>query len=102
MRQQTACACTAFTMLICMALAGCSAFEHSNYKTSDFKSHDFIVYGNYAKIMTGAVRMAKNTRFCRPTDDGKSITYAPVILPPKTSAPTEWEYNEAGWYRNAI
>ena len=44
----------------------------------------------------------KNTKFCRPIEDGKKIEYAPVILPPKTSAPTEWEYNAAEWYRNEI
>ena len=46
--------------------------------------------------------MAKNTKFCRPSEDGKTIEYAPVIIPPKTSAPTEDEYNEAGWYMNGI
>lgn len=46
--------------------------------------------------------MAKNNRFCRPTEDGKRLEFAPVILPPKTSAPTEEEYNEAGWYRNGV
>ena len=46
--------------------------------------------------------MAKNNRFCRPIDDGKKIEYAPVILPPNAGAPTEYEYNEAGWFRNAI
>lgn len=46
--------------------------------------------------------MAKNKKFCKPIEEGKKIEYAPVIIPPKTSAPTEWEYNDAGWYRNAI
>ena len=46
--------------------------------------------------------MAKNNRYCRPIEDGKKIEYAPVILPPKQGAPTEEEYNDAGWYRNGI
>lgn len=46
--------------------------------------------------------MAKNEKFCRPTASGGAIEYAPVIIPPRTSAPTEFEYNEAGWYRNSI
>ena len=46
--------------------------------------------------------MVKNKNFCRPSADGKSLDYAPVILPPKTSAPTEWEYNDAGWFANAV
>lgn len=46
--------------------------------------------------------MAKNNRYCRPIEDGKKLEYAPVIIPPKTSAPTEEEYNDAGWYRNAV
>ena len=46
--------------------------------------------------------MAKNTRFCRPINDGAAIEYAPVILPPNTGAPTEEDYNEAGWFKNEI
>lgn len=46
--------------------------------------------------------MTKNTRFCKPIDNGAKIEYAPVILPPKTSAPTEAEYNAAGWFRYAV
>ena len=44
----------------------------------------------------------KNTKFCRPSDDQKSLVYAPVILPPNTGAPTEYEYNQAGWFRNEV
>lgn len=46
--------------------------------------------------------MAKNTKFCRPSEDHKSIEYAPVIFPPNRWAPSEEEYNENGWYRNGI
>lgn len=58
----------------------------------------------YAKSGTqiGVVKMTKNKNFCRPSQDGKSLEIAPVILPPKTSAPTEEEYNEAGWFLNAV
>ena len=43
-----------------------------------------------------------NTKFCRVTDGGARIEYAPVIIPPNSGAPTEQDYNEAGWYRNNI
>ena len=46
--------------------------------------------------------MAKNMRYCHPIEDGKKVDYAPVLLPPACNAPTEEEYNNAGWYRNAI
>ena len=50
----------------------------------------------------GVVKMAKNTKYCKPIEDGKKIEYAPVILPPNPGAPTEEDYNEAGWFRNEI
>ena len=53
-------------------------------------------------VQIGVVRMAKNTKYCRPTDDGKKLEYAPVILPPNPGAPTEADYNEHGWYRNGV
>lgn len=47
--------------------------------------------------------MAKvNTHYCRPSEDELSIIFAPVIIPPNPGAPTEEEYNAAGWYRNAV
>ena len=46
--------------------------------------------------------MAKNMHFCRVANDGAALEYAPVIIPPKTGAPTEEEYNEAGWFRNGV
>lgn len=46
--------------------------------------------------------MAVNMNYCRPIEDGNELEYAPIILPPSTSAPTEQEYNNAGWYRNAV
>lgn len=50
----------------------------------------------------GVIKMVKNKEFCRPTEEGKSLEFAPIILPPKTSAPTEEEYNAANWFRNGI
>ena len=50
----------------------------------------------------GVIKMAKNTKYCKPIEDGKKIEYAPVILPPNPGAPTEEDYNEAGWFRNEI
>lgn len=46
--------------------------------------------------------MAYNKNYCRPTSDGKALEFAPVILPPNPGAPTEAEYNAAGWYRNGV
>ena len=43
-----------------------------------------------------------NREYARPINDGAGIEYAPVILPPSPHAPTEAEYNAAGWYRPAI
>ncbi len=43
-----------------------------------------------------------NKNFCKPTDNGKSIQYAPVALPPLLRQPTEQDYNAKGWYRNCI
>ena len=88
-------------------LCGCrydkSARNGSNYygtwRYTGFNS--MAIYG-YTGNKIGEVKMAKNTKFCRPTEDGKALEYAPVIIPPKTSAPTEYEYNQAGWYRNAV
>lgn len=46
--------------------------------------------------------MNRNHEFARPIDDGRRLEYAPVILPPSPHAPTEAEYNAAGWYRLEI
>lgn len=43
-----------------------------------------------------------NKNFCKPTEDGSSILYAPIALPPKMTPPTEEDYNAKGWYKNAI
>lgn len=44
----------------------------------------------------------KNTKFCKPINEGKTIEFAPVTLPPNPGVPTESEYNAAGWFRNEI
>lgn len=44
----------------------------------------------------------KNLNFGKPINNGESYEYAPVILPPSPHAPTEAEYNAAGWYRKNI
>ena len=43
-----------------------------------------------------------NRDFARPINDGDYYEHAPVILPPSPHAPTEAQYNAAGWYRKAI
>lgn len=44
----------------------------------------------------------KNRDFGHPINGGASYEDAPVILPPSPHAPTEAEYNAAGWYRKDI
>jgi len=44
----------------------------------------------------------KNRDFGHPINGGVSYEDAPVILPPSPHAPTEAEYNAAGWYRKNI
>lgn len=51
---------------------------------------------------SGVKNMSKNKEYCRPTDGGKSYELAPMLIYPKTSVPTEAEYNAAGWYWNGI
>lgn len=47
--------------------------------------------------------MAKvNTRFCKPSEDSKSLVYAPVVLPPKMGAPSDEDYLAANWYYNSV
>lgn len=46
--------------------------------------------------------MAVNKNYCKPSDDGKQLVFAPVVIPPSPHAPTEAEYNMAGWYRYAV
>lgn len=41
-----------------------------------------------------------NTRYCRPTDGGLGIEYAPVIFPPSPNEPTEADNFAHGFYRN--
>ena len=70
--------------------------EYSNYKPHKghkaTQNHTFI----------GVLKMVRNKNYCRPIDDGKAIEMAPIILPPNTNAPTEEEYNAAGWYWNGV
>ena len=46
--------------------------------------------------------MVQNKKYGRTANEGKSIEYAPVLLPPKLTPPTEEEYNAAGWYKIEI
>ena len=94
--------------LLCAATAvmsGCINYYAMNgdgrciYVETDDEPATTIVY-HHRRI--GAIRMAKNMKYCRPSDDGKSLEYAPVIYPPQTSEPTEWEHNEHGYYRYGI
>lgn len=65
-------------------------------------SDPFIVYTVISK-KGNIITMAKvNEKYCRPSEDGKNIVYAPVAFPPKLGAPTEYDYNSHGWYRKNI
>jgi uncharacterized protein YgbK (DUF1537 family) len=44
----------------------------------------------------------KNKDFGHPVNNGASYEDAPVILPPSPHAPSDAEYNAAGWYRKDI
>ena len=93
------------TIACCALLHGCCSCQFNNGESGRWaynpSSNTLALYGCKG-TQIGVVRMAKNMRFCKPVEEGKKLEYAPVILPPKTSAPTEEEYNEAGWFRNAV
>lgn len=85
-----------------LTLAGCiSPVKGKYYVEAEPKTSTLVVYASSGRQI-GVIRMTKNTKFCKPINDGKAVEYAPVIIPPKTSAPTESEYNDAGWYKNEI
>ena len=44
----------------------------------------------------------KNTKFGRPINEGASYEDAPMMLPGIMHAPSEAEYNAAGWYSKEI
>ena len=89
-------ACASFLLL-----AGCCNCNTHGRWTYLPLSNTMAIYGESGKQI-GVIKMAKNTRYCRPIEDGKKIEYAPVILPPNPGAPTEEDYNDAGWYANAV
>lgn len=109
------------SIFLCMAIAsiavaGCrydkTHFLESRYDAipeNRFAGHwEFVPDANAFALYSpkgtkiGAINMTQNRNYCRPTADGKSLEYAPVILYPKPSAPTEIEYNAAGWFRNEV
>ena len=49
-----------------------------------------------------SIKSNVNAGFCRPTKHGQSLEYAPTMFAPNPKTPTEQEYNEHGWYRNAV
>lgn len=86
------------TSLIC----GCVSPDNYGGHWEYIKDSNSVAFYTTKGNQIGTVSMAKNRKFCRPSQDGKSLAYAPVILPPRTNAPTEEEYNDAGWFRNAV
>ena len=87
---------------IAVLFCGCCHCPKEGGRWEYQKSANVLAFYAASGRQLGVIRMAKNMRFCKPVEDGKRIEYAPVIIPPKTGAPTEEDYNEAGWYRNAI
>lgn len=63
---------------------------------------DLMAFYDKTGKQVGVARMLKNKNYCKPTEDHRGIEYAPVILPKTMGAPTEDDYNEEGWFRNAI
>lgn len=92
-------------------LAGCCTCNHvtdnvvtigtaqSKYLTT---RQDTIPLFSASGRQIGVIKMAHNKNYCRPIDGGKRIDYAPVNLPPYSGAPTEEQYNDAGWFRYAV
>lgn len=85
-----------------MAFSGCCHCQDKSGRWEYVPSSNTLAFYAVSGRQLGVIKMIKNSKFCRPTNEGKSYEHAPVILPPKTSAPTELEYNEAGWYANEI
>lgn len=92
------------TVILGVLTCGCCTCNYDNevfglkYVAS---SSGLALYEDSGKKV-GVIRMDKNKKYCRPINEGKQIEYAPIILPPKTGAPTELDYNDAGWFRNEI
>ena len=100
--KKTAIYIKAISLCILAFSCGCMSNKNSNeWQVKRFQDQLLLVNNN-TKTTYGVYKMAKNTKFCRPINDGAAIEYAPVILPPKTGAPTEYEYNVAGWFKNEI
>ena len=92
----------AISLCILALLYGCISMKNEKEWQIKRFQDQLLLVNNNTKTTYGVYKMAKNTRFCRVTNDGASIEYAPVILPPKTGAPTEEEYNAVGWFKNGI
>jgi len=67
-----------------------------------FHDANLVAFYDTTGKQVGVARMLKNKNYCKPTEDHRGIEYAPVILPKTMGAPTEDDYNEGGWFRNAI
>ena len=92
----------AISLSILSLLYGCTSIKNDNEWQVKRFQNQLLLVNNNTKTTYGVYKMAKNTKFCRPINDGTSIEYAPVILPPNPGAPTEEEYNTAGWFKNGI
>ena len=81
-------------------LCGCKSSREASWKY--LPDLNIVAFYDTNGSRIGVARMVKNKNYCKPTEDHKCIEYAPVILPKTMGAPTEEEYNEEGWFRNAI
>ena len=89
-------------LLFTFGCCNCQVHDRISGRWSYNPTSNTLAFYGYSGTRIGVVRMAKNTKFCRPIDEGQHIEYAPIVIPPNIRTPTEEEYNDAGWYRNAI
>lgn len=88
--------CSVLLLLVC----GCR-YDKSHFKrlSSDNGNNKTVIY----ITRKGTTIMARvNTNFCKPSEDGKSLVYAPVAFPPNMGEPSDEDYLKRGWYYNSV
>lgn len=91
---------TLIPLAVCTASLIFGGCLYDRFRTGSH-SHEAPLSEN-SHVQSGVKNMSKNKEYCRPIDGGKSYELAPMLIYPKTSVPTEAEYNAAGWYWNGI
>lgn len=90
----------AFFASLLLLSCGCR-YDKSHFKrlSSDNGNNKTVIY----ITRKGTTIMARvNTNFCKPSEDGKSLVYAPVAFPPNMGEPSDEDYLKRGWYYNSI